>query len=146
MEEEKFPTINDCVCSECGQKLPPEYVPGYLRRVSFKKQFRLSGGGYVYIADNDALGEDMYKIGMTALDPRQRIRRLSESSAIPAPFMLRLILRVNDVRKMERGIQQHLKKWRRGKEFFKISQSDLERELSAFLGKPLRLHSRRQLI
>lgn len=81
--------------------------------------------GFIYILRCPAM-PGLLKIGMTTRKPEDRVRKLSSSTAAPAPFELVKAFQVSgDVLGIERAIHADLAHVRSGRsEFFSISESE----------------------
>ncbi|TYV25766.1 DUF4041 domain-containing protein [Listeria monocytogenes] len=94
--------------------------------------------GYVYIISNiGSFGEDIVKIGVTRrLNPLERISELS-SASVPFKYDIHALVFSYEAYKLEAELHQKFSSYRinkvnNRKEFFKISISDLEEELSKY--------------
>ena len=78
--------------------------------------------GYIYIATSPGLKLGLIKIGITNLEPDERMKSLSKSTSIPANFELRYSKKVQKVRLIESRVHSKLSnyRFRLNKEFFEI--------------------------
>ena len=102
------------------------------RALSMAQQTRT---GHVYIISNiGSFGEEVFKIGMTRrLEPKDRIRELGDAS-VPFEFDIHAMLYSEDAPGLERTLhrrflQRQMNKVNPRKEFFRVSLSDIRREV-----------------
>ena len=116
-------------------KLPPGSYPVFPSPTEPKSQC-----GYIYVAANESLGDDVVKIGMTTRNPEERKAELFNTN-IPTPFVFLLILAASNAKGAERIIHRALDDHRinEGREFFRITPEKLESVLSELAGKPIKM-------
>lgn len=102
------------------------------RALSMAQQTRT---GHVYIISNiGSFGDEVFKIGMTRrLEPKDRIRELGDAS-VPFEFDIHAMLYSEDAPGLERTLHRHflrqqMNKVNPRKEFFRVSLSDIRREV-----------------
>jgi hypothetical protein len=88
----------------------------------------MSDFGFVYALKNSILGEDIYKIGMTEKDPKERAKELSSQTSIPSPFEIVAAIKVYKPSEAESFIHDRLAEHRVNgkKEFFKVELNRLK--------------------
>lgn len=93
--------------------------------------------GHVYVISNiGSFGENVFKIGMTRrLDPQERVRELGDAS-VPFAFDVHAMIFSEDSPDLEKKLHRHFLKMQMNKvnprkEFFRVSLSDIKRELDA---------------
>jgi len=91
--------------------------------------------GHVYIISNmGSFGSDIYKIGMTRrLDPMDRVKELGDAS-VPFIFDVHAIIHSDDAPALESSLHKKFDQLRLNlvntrKEFFRVSLSDIEKEV-----------------
>lgn len=96
-------------------------------QVNFENELKKHGSGYVYILDNPAFKQDVFKIGCTSKSVDERMNELNNTS-IPLPFGLRKKLFVPYYQYVESKIHEKLMQYRINprREFFKCSIKDIE--------------------
>ncbi|AJQ95766.1 GIY-YIG nuclease family protein [Gynuella sunshinyii] len=79
--------------------------------------------GHIYIASNSALKKGLLKIGLTKVDPKERISSLSKCTSIPDVFVLEYSKSVSDVNAAEIRMHMLLERfrYRKEKEFFDVN-------------------------
>lgn len=104
------------------------------RAMSMAQQTR---SGNVYIISNvGSFGDDVFKIGMTRrLEPLDRIRELGDAS-VPFEFDVHAMIYSDDAPELEKKLHKiflrmQLNKVNARKEFFKVTLSDIRREVEA---------------
>lgn len=88
----------------------------------------MSDFGFVYALKNSIFGEDIYKIGMTEKDPKERAKELSSQTSIPSPFEIVAAIKVYKPSEAESFIHNLLAEYRVNgkKEFFKVELGRLK--------------------
>lgn len=88
----------------------------------------MSDFGFVYALKNPTFGDNIYKIGMTEKDPKDRAKELSSQTSIPSPFEIVAAIQVYKPSEAENFIHGRLSEFRVNgkKEFFKVELSRLK--------------------
>jgi hypothetical protein len=88
--------------------------------------------GFVYVLGNDSM-PGIYKIGMTARSPIERMEQLSSATATPTPFWLAAFAMVKDPLEIEQELHASLRKFRlnESREFFRADLFVIEEHLNA---------------
>lgn len=99
-----------------------------------------SDEGYVYIISNPSLTEDLIKIGFTKRDPSERLKELDQAG-LPTEYIEHYRIFTNDARQLEIRLHKHFaaQRYRKDKEFFKLSPHEVYAVLQAWGVKSLEL-------
>ena len=77
--------------------------------------------GYIYILSSSAM-PDLFKIGFTNRDVKDRAQELSAATGVPVPFEVEYYCLTRDVEIVEAEVHKRLSKYQQpGKEFFSVS-------------------------
>jgi T5orf172 domain len=79
--------------------------------------------GYIYILQNNSLGNNHIKIGMTTREPDIRAQELSRATGVPEQFHITFACKVSDCKLAEKKVHKILNAYRSnaGREFFFIA-------------------------
>jgi hypothetical protein len=97
-------------------------IKGLLLYNVFKSLSLRENMGYIYIATNPGLKPGLIKIGITNLEPDERMKSLSKSTSSPANFELEYSKKIQKVKLIESRVHSKLSsyRFRLNKEFFEI--------------------------
>jgi hypothetical protein len=118
------------------EELENNLQEAYEKMQRAKSMAQKTKSGYVYVISNiGSFGEDVYKIGMTRrLEPMERINELS-SASVPFAFDVHAMIYSEDAPALEKDLHnkfadKRVNKVNLRKEFFKISLSEIEKEVN----------------
>ena len=93
--------------------------------------------GFVYILTNPSYKENIIKIGITKSDVKSRMLQLGRETGVPCPFECYVAYEIDHYVQVEkilhtiyRGVDRHIDKKNKKKEFFAVNPEDVDNVLS----------------
>ena len=82
---------------------------------------------FVYVISNDAFENGIFKIGMTTQSPKDRVNQINSATGVPQPFLIDLLISVENSRQLESSLHDKFSKRRvsKNREFFNLSYEDI---------------------
>lgn len=126
--------------TELPRELPSHKFPESLSSESVVQLESDSGAGYVYVASNPSLPDDLVKIGFTERDPSERLKEFDQAG-LPTEYIEHYRIFTKDARQLEIRLHEHFaaKRFRKDKEFFMVSPHEVYAVLKTWGVKSLEL-------
>lgn len=82
---------------------------------------------FVYVISNDAFESGIFKIGMTSQSPKDRVSQINSATGVPQPFLIDLLISIENSRQLESYLHDKFSKRRvsKNREFFNLSYDDI---------------------